>query len=77
VIELVFHKELYDGFAVDQAMQVYERFGVFQRSEEEARWVVQVSAKNPEREERLARELANFALGLTIERSGQASGVTP
>jgi hypothetical protein len=78
VIALVFHKELYDGFAVDQAIQVYERFGTFERAEEEGRWVVRVAAANPSREERLARELSNYALGLTIERGGQAQvGGTP
>lgn len=74
MIALSFHKELYDGFAVDEALKVYERFGTFERAEEASRWVVSVSSANPAREERLAREISNYALGLTIERSGQTAG---
>jgi len=74
VTELSFHKELYDGFAVDEALKVYERFGTLERAEEAARWVVRVTAASPEREGRLASELANYALGLTIDRSGQGGG---
>ena len=71
MITLTFHKELYDGFALDEALKVYERFGTLERAEEEGRWVVRVTAAPP-REERIARELSNYALGLTIERGGQA-----
>jgi hypothetical protein len=72
VITLTFHKELYDGFALDEALKIYERFGTLERAEEEGRWVVRVTAAAPPREERIARELSNYALGLTIERGGQA-----
>ncbi|MCS6902439.1 MAG: HxsD-like protein [Myxococcales bacterium] len=72
MITLTFHKELYDGFALDEALKVYERFGTLERAEEEGRWVIRVTATSAPREERLARELSNYALGLTIERGGQA-----
>lgn len=68
MIALAFHQELYDGFAVDEALGVYARFGTFERAEEAGRWVVRVTAASPAREQRLASELANYALGLTIER---------
>lgn len=71
MIALSFHKDLYDGFALDEAMKIYERFGTFERAEDEAHWVIRVSATNASREERLVQELSNYALGLTIERGGQ------
>jgi hypothetical protein len=77
MVELVFNKDLYDGFALDEATKTYGRFGTFELVEEPARWVVRVTANSAEREERLSAELANHALGATIERwntrqSGQA-----
>lgn len=71
MISLAFHKELYDGFALDEAVKVYERFGTFERAEEGGHWVIRISASSTPREERLARELSNYALGLTIERGGK------
>ena len=78
--EVVFNKDLYDGFALDEATKIYGRFGTFELSEEGSRWVVRVTAHNPAREDRLTAEFANHALGATIERwntkqSGQAGQV--
>jgi hypothetical protein len=70
VKELRFHRELYRGEHVDEAIKVYDRFATLERAEEEQHWVVRVHAKTPERERRLADELANYALGLTIEGRG-------
>jgi hypothetical protein len=74
VIELSFHRELYSGEAVDEAAKMFEPYATIERSAEEHRWVVRVTAAEPSREHRVARELANFALGVTIER---ASGARP
>lgn len=74
MIELTFHRELYAGEAVDEAAKLYEPYATIERVAEEHRWVVRVTAEAPARERRIANELANFALGITIER---ASGARP
>jgi len=65
VRELRLHRALYDGAAVDAALQVYAAHGRIERAEEPAHWVVRVTATSPARERRVALELANYALGLT------------
>jgi hypothetical protein len=70
VIELRFHEELYDGFAVDEAAKVYGDYGTLELVREEGGYVVRVSAKEGGVDEAtLAAELANYALGATIEKS--------
>ena len=67
-----FHRELYLGAAVDEAMKVYARFATITPVEEDTHWVVEVEAGSPARENRIADELANYALGLTIRnRTGR------
>lgn len=68
--EVRFHRELYRGEHVDQAIKVYDRFAQIERAEEDAHWVVRLEAKSPERERKIADELANYALGLTIQQRG-------
>lgn len=68
MIELRFHREVYPGEAVDEALQVFARHGAFERAEEPSHWVVRVTARRPERERALAGELGNYALGLTLRR---------
>lgn len=68
--ELRFHKTLYVGEAVDAAMAQFQRFASFETAEEDHYWVVRVSAHRAEQQQRIERELANFALGLTVERGG-------
>jgi hypothetical protein len=82
VIELRFHQELYDGFAVDEAVKAYADFMSAELAREEQGYVVRVTAspgavEQAIDEEVLAAELANYALGKTIERSrtaGDAAG---
>ena len=69
--ELRLDRELYDEAAVAEAAQVYGRFGAIERADDAQAWVVRVSHADPARERRLARELANHALGRTIERGGK------
>ena len=71
--ELRFHRDLYRGEAVDAALKVYQRFARFEQAEEAEHWVVRVMHDRPAREQKVARELANYALGLTI-RQRRASG---
>ncbi|HEY8429620.1 MAG TPA: HxsD-like protein [Sandaracinaceae bacterium] len=68
--EVRFHRELYRGELVDQAIKVYERYATIERDEDDAYWTVRVIAESPERERRVADELANYALGLTIQKRG-------
>jgi hypothetical protein len=69
--ELRFHRSLYAGEAIDAALQRFEGFGSFERAIEGDEFVVRVTSEEDER--RLAGELANFALGLTVERGGAHS----
>ncbi|MDB4930323.1 MAG: hypothetical protein JWM10_2807 [Myxococcaceae bacterium] len=65
MIERRFHRELYPPAAVDGALKVFERFATFELADEGDYRVVRISAKRPERELKVARELGNYALGLT------------
>jgi hypothetical protein len=60
------HRKIYRGPAVDAAIKVYGAYATFEQREEGDHWVVGVSAATPNRERRVAGELANYALGLTI-----------
>lgn len=62
-----FQRELYRGEAVDQALGVFAEHGTFARREEPAHWVVEITSRTPERERKIAGELANYALGLTVK----------
>ncbi|HEY3820997.1 MAG TPA: HxsD-like protein [Polyangiaceae bacterium] len=61
------HREIYRGNAVDEALGVFASYGTFERREEAAYWVVEITARTPERERRIAGELGNYALGLTTK----------
>jgi hypothetical protein len=82
VIELRFQEELYDGFAVDEAVKVYEPFGRMELARTAGAFVVRVTAlpdaiEQGIDERTLAAELGNYALGKTIEQSGAAAGAGP
>lgn len=64
---LRFPKSVYPGEQVDAAIKVYERFGSFERADEDTHWRVDVSSSTPEREKRLEGELGNYALGLAVQ----------
>lgn len=68
--EIRFHRELYRGELVDEAVKVYERFATIERVEEESYWTLRVTASSPERARKVADELGNYALGLTIQKRG-------
>jgi hypothetical protein len=67
VTVLRLRRDLYQGSAVDQALGVFAPHGTFERKEEPSHWVVEISARSPERERRIAGELGNYALGLTVK----------
>jgi hypothetical protein len=72
MFELRFHRELYDGAAVDVAVRTYERYARIERTEEPTHWVLRIRARTPERERAVALELGNYALGTTIRQRGPA-----
>lgn len=64
--ELRFHRELYRGESVDEAIKLFDRYAKIERAETDEHWVVSIESGSAKRERRIADELANFALGLTI-----------
>lgn len=75
MIELRFDEKLYDGFAVDEAAKTFEPFASIAREREGGAWVLRVTIAESataggHTEDEVASELANYALGKTIERRG-------
>lgn len=70
MIELRFHRDLYAGEAVDEAARAFADHADCKRIQTVDAWVLRVTARRPGNERVIARELANYALGLTIERGG-------
>jgi hypothetical protein len=70
--ELRFHRALYDVSAVDEAVKLYERFGASEKETGDTHWVVRVTAATEARERKVSRELANYALGLSIKGMKQS-----
>ena len=78
MIELRFHRELYVGFALDETAKLYAAHGTIALAEEPSYWIVRVTAASGGVDPwTLARELANYALGLTIERRGGSRPAAP
>lgn len=73
MIEKRFHVDLYEGKAVDAAVKMYEPYGNFELEQSSEAWIVRVVANEGIDEAYLADELANFALGTTIEARTSAS----
>lgn len=83
MMELRFHKELYDGFAVDEAAKIYGAYGTMDLERNDQGFIVRVTI-SPDAlaqgidERTLASEAANYALGKTIENLRAAeSGAAP
>jgi hypothetical protein len=72
VITLRLHREIYAGEAVDAAMKAFAPHAELAGREEPSHWIVEIVAKNPRLERRIAGELGNWALGLTVRRGGAA-----
>jgi hypothetical protein len=73
VIELRFHPEYYNGFCIDEAVQTFAGYASADYRRENGNFIVTVNASQKALDEGLdertvALELANYALGLTIER---------
>jgi hypothetical protein len=68
--ELRFHREIYSGEAVDEAVKTWSNFAEFALSETEQHWVVSVTSKHEAAAGRIVGEFANYVLGLTVDRGG-------
>ena len=69
---LRFHRTLYAGTAIDAALQRFAGVAntTFTRREDGDYFVVEIASTTDARTKKIARELGNFALGLTIEKGG-------
>ncbi len=68
--ELRFHRQLYSGEAVDQAVKAFAGFAAFELERTDDHWVVRMRPSDARLARRLAGELGNHALGLTVQRGG-------
>lgn len=70
---LCFHRDLYPGEAVDAAIKTFEPWARITRESSASHWIVEITARSPSAERRVAGELANFALGLTVRQGPPAA----
>lgn len=75
MIELRFDETVYDGFAVDEAAKAFEPFLEVERDRADGAFVLRVTmtasaTAEGHAEADVAAELANYALGKTIEKRG-------
>jgi len=76
VIELRFHKELYDGFAIDEAVKAFASFARFELAREPEGYVVRLTGEEAAGEEAVvAAEFATHALGLSLVAMGDPERV--
>jgi hypothetical protein len=68
VTTLKFHRDLYAGQSVDEAIKAFASHAELTPREEGNYWVVEVRAGSPAMQRRVALELGNYALGLTVRR---------
>lgn len=68
------HRALYASSAIEQAIELYAPHAEIARAEEGDHVVLSIASPRPGRAERVARELANYALGLTVQTRGGAAG---
>ncbi len=68
MIELRFREDLYAGEAVDAAVKLYAAWARFETEQTDGAWVVRLEPTGDVEGATLADELANYALGATIER---------
>ncbi len=71
MIELRFHRQIYRGTAVDEAVKRFAAHAEFELREEPDYWIVRLTAREAGREKKIAGELGNWALGLTVETKGR------
>lgn len=70
--ELRFHRALYRGEAVDAAIRMFEPWAQVEREASPTHWIVRISSRSAVLERRVAGELSNAALGLTVREGPPA-----
>lgn len=75
-MEVRFSKSLYGRTALDEAVRTYGDYARIDISDDSNDWLVTVEATGDFPSDVIADELANFALGATIE-SSSAAGSEP
>ncbi|HLT38811.1 MAG TPA: HxsD-like protein [Enhygromyxa sp.] len=68
--ELRFHREVYSGEAIDQAVKTWSNFAEFELSESDQHWIVKLTPKHEPAAARIIGEFGNYVLGLTVDRGG-------
>ena len=68
--ELRLHRAVYSTGAVDEAVGVFGPYATIERSDDGEHQVVRVTSDSPARERRVAGELGNYALGLSVRDRG-------
>lgn|GEM_PF-953455 len=69
------HSELYVNAAIEEAIGLYRNHAEITRTEEGPYTMLSITSPRPARAEKVAKELANYALGLTIQARGAGPGV--
>lgn len=69
------HRGLYATSAIDEAVALYAPHASIERADEGEHVVLSITSDREGRAERVARELANYALGLTIQGREAIGGV--
>ncbi len=68
------HGGLYSAKAIEEAIALYTNHAQITRTEDGEHTVLHIQSPKPARAEKVSRELANYALGLTIQsRKGVTS----
>lgn len=76
-MEVRFAKSLYERSALDEAVRTYSDYARIDVTDDSNEWLVAIEATGDFGAEVVADELANFALGATIEASsGNAEGAS-
>jgi Flp pilus assembly protein TadD len=68
------HGELYAASAITSAIDTYAKHATITRTDEAPYVSLAIASDRPGRADKVARELANYALGLTIQSQKSATG---
>jgi hypothetical protein len=74
VSDVRLHRSLYDAGAIDAAIATYTSHAKIEKRDDGEHVVVSVTSERAGRAEKVALELGNYALGLTVQaRKGEAA----
>ena len=71
MINVQLHREIYASSAVDEAVEVFSRYGNIAKQDVGSHWSFAIEVPvSADRERQLAGEFCNYALGLTVRTGG-------